>query len=42
MAIIPQLKLFDWNEIQLLGDLDRLRLVLDCMPDEDLMRTLER
>lgn len=42
MAIIPQLKLFEWNEIQLLGDLDRLRLVLDYMPDEELMMTFER
>ena len=37
MAIIPQLKLFEWNEIQTLGDLDRLRLVLEYMPDEELM-----
>lgn len=42
MAIIPQLKLFEWTEIQTLGDLERLRLVLDHMPDEDLMRTLEQ
>lgn len=42
MAIIPQLKLFAWNEIQVLGDLERLRLVLDYMPDEELMRALER
>jgi hypothetical protein len=42
MAIIPQLKLFEWNEIQTLGDLDRLRLVLDYMPDEELMTALER
>lgn len=42
MAIIPQLKLFEWNEIQTLGDLDRLRLVLEYMPDEELMASLER
>ena len=42
MAIIPQLKLFAWNEIQTLGDLERLRLVLDYMPDEELMVALER
>ena len=42
MAIIPQMKLFAWNEIQTLGDLERLRLVLDDIPDEALMRTLER
>jgi hypothetical protein len=42
MAIIPQLKLFGWTEIQPLGDLERLRLVLDYMPDEELMILLER
>lgn len=41
MAIIPQLKLFDWTEIQPLGDLERLRLVLEYMPDEELMLLLE-
>ncbi|PTQ55892.1 MAG: Mobile element protein [Candidatus Carbobacillus altaicus] len=35
------MKLFAWNEIQTLGDLERLRLMLDSMPDEALMRTLE-
>lgn len=42
MAIIPQLKLFEWNEIQTLGDMERLRLVLEYMPDEELMKALER
>lgn len=42
MAIIPQMKLFEWTEIQILGDLERLRLVLEYMPDEDLMIALER
>ena len=42
MAIIPQRKLFEWNEIQELGDLERLRLVLEHMPDEELMVALER
>lgn len=42
MAIIPQKKLFTWTEIQPLGDLKRLQLVLDYMPDEDLVRTLEK
>ena len=41
MAIIPQLRLFGWNEIEELGDLERLRLVLEYMPDEDLMQMLE-
>lgn len=42
MAILPQLKLFEWMEIQTLGDLKRLCLVLDHMPDEALMIALER
>lgn len=42
MAIIPQLKLFGWEEIEQLGDLERLRLVLEYMPDEELMQKLEK
>jgi hypothetical protein len=42
MAIIPQLRIFGWKEIEELGDLERLRLVLEYMPDEELMRQLEQ
>jgi hypothetical protein len=42
MAIIPQRELFGWEEIEDLGDLERLRLVLQYLPDEALMRKLER
>jgi hypothetical protein len=41
MAIIAQKRLFGWEEIEELGDLQRLKLVLDYMPDENLMRVLE-
>ncbi|MDI9456433.1 MAG: transposase [Bacillota bacterium] len=41
MAIIPQQRLFGWEEIEGLGDLDRLRLVLEHVPDEKLMLKLE-
>lgn len=41
MAIIPQKQLFNWKEIEELGDLQRLRLVLEHLPDEGLMRLLE-
>ena len=41
MAIIPQKQLFGWQEIDELGDLERLRLVLEHLPDEPLMRLLE-
>ena len=42
MAIIPQQKLFGWEEIEELGDLERLKLVIEHMPDEGLMRRLEK
>ncbi len=41
MAIIPQPKLFSWEDLQPLGDLERLQLVLETIPDESLMRILE-
>jgi Transposase domain (DUF772). len=40
MAIIPQQTFFVWDEIENLGDLERLQLVLEYMPDEELMQTL--
>jgi Transposase DDE domain/Transposase domain (DUF772) len=41
MAIIPQGRLFSWEDVEELGDLERLKLVLEAMPDEPLMRSLE-
>jgi len=41
MAIIPQPTLFSWHDITELGDLERLVVVLDTLPDEALMHTLE-
>jgi transposase len=41
MAIIPQGRLFSWEDVDNLGDLQRLKLVLETMPDEPLMRALE-
>ena len=42
MAIISQYSLFVWEkDLENLGDLKRLQLVLDSLPDEELMRTLE-
>jgi hypothetical protein len=40
MAIIPQLSLFSWNEIEELGDLERLHLVIEYMPDEEQLREI--
>lgn len=42
MAIIPQQTFFVWDEIENLGYLERLSLVLEYMPDEELMRELEK
>ena len=42
MAIIPQQTFFVWTDIENLGDLKRLQLVLDYMPDEELMNSLEQ
>jgi hypothetical protein len=42
MAIIPQKQLFSWEQVQELGDLERLGLVLRSLPDEALMRELEK
>ena len=41
MAIIAQKRLFGWEEIEELGDLKRLALVLEHLPDEKLMKVLE-
>ena len=43
MAIISQRTLFCWeDDIENLGDLERLQIVLDTIPDEELMETLEK
>jgi len=42
MASIPQQSLFVWSDIDELGDLERLKLVLKQLPDEALMRKLEQ
>lgn len=42
MAIIPQISLFDFIKFEDLGDLNLLKLVMENMPDEKLMRKLEK
>jgi hypothetical protein len=41
MAIVPQMNLFEYSEIERLGDLERLKLALEGIADEILMRKLE-
>lgn len=36
------MNLFSWDQVDAKSDLQRLRLVLEAIPDEELMRTLER
>ena len=41
MAIIPQRDLFSWDQVDAASDLERLRVLLDALPDEGLMQALE-
>lgn len=41
MAVIAQYSLFSWKQADQLGDLERLQLVLDHLPDEQLVSQLE-
>jgi hypothetical protein len=41
MVIIPQKRLLGWEEIDKVGDLQRLQLVLESLPDDRLMKVLE-
>ena len=42
MAIIPQKNLFSWEKLEKLPDLKRLEIIFRNIPDEKLMRKLER
>ncbi len=42
MAIIPQMSFFSWEDVEVLDDLSRLTLVIETIPDENLMRLLEK
>lgn len=41
MAIIPQPELFSWEQVEATAEMQRLRMTLEAMPDEDLMQDLE-
>ena len=41
MATVAQNQLFVWQDLEILGDLERLQLALKYLPDEDLMTILE-
>ena len=42
MASIPQTSLFEWQDVDDIGDLVRLEFVLENLPDEPLMCALEK
>ena len=42
MAIVYQRSLFSWKDVDDLGDLERLQLVLENLPDETFVRQLEK
>lgn len=41
MAIIAEGELFSWDQVEASSDLDRLRMVVEAIPDEPLMEVLE-
>lgn len=41
MAKIIQQKIFSWEEVEMSGELERLKMVIETMPDEELMKELE-
>jgi hypothetical protein len=41
MAIIPQTPLFTWEFLETMPDIERIKLVLNYLPDEDLASKLE-
>lgn len=41
MSKIIQQKIFSWKDVEESGELERLRMVIEAMPDEELMEALE-
>lgn len=42
MKIIPQISIFDYTEIEILGDLERCKLLIENVPDEDIIKNLKK
>ena len=42
MKIIPQNAIFDYMEIEILGDLERCKLVIDNAPDDKIINELKK
>lgn len=41
MARIIQQKIFSWKDVEASGELERLRMVIEAIPDDELMKALE-
>ncbi|MFN3481188.1 MAG: transposase, partial [Thermodesulfovibrionales bacterium] len=41
MAKIIQQKIFSWKDVEASGELERLRMVIEVIPDDELMKALE-
>jgi hypothetical protein len=41
LAKILQQKIFSWKDVESIGELERLKLVIEVMPDNELMKELE-
>ena len=41
MAKIIQQKIFSWKDVEASGELERLRMVIEAIPDDELMKALE-
>lgn len=42
MKIISQISVFDYSEIEILGDLERCKLLIDNVPDEKIVKNLKK
>ena len=40
MKIITQISIFDYTEIEILGDLERCKLLIENVPDEKIVEKL--
>ena len=40
MKIISQITVFDYSEIEILGDLERCKLLIDNVPDGEIIKKL--
>lgn len=42
MKIITQQSIFDYTKIEILGDLERCKLLIENVPDEEIVKELKK